>query len=76
MSDVLLQSDIRLGIMRSKHAVVSFLILASVLPDSLCMSEINVSSNTTLLELYLGLDLYVFSPKMLFRSTLCVTRYG
>ena len=72
MSYILLHGDIRSDLMRLKHAIVSFLILTSVLPDILCMSEINVSSNTALLKLYLGIAPHWFSPKMLFRSALCV----
>ena len=68
--------DIRLGIMWSKNAVESFLILTSILPDVLCMLEIIVSSNAVLSELYVGLALHWCYPKMFFRSALCVARYG
>ena len=70
ISYVLLHSDIRLGIMRSKHAVVSFLIQMSDLPDILRMSEIIVSNSAAFSELYLSLGSRRFSPKLSFRSAL------
>ena len=53
---VLLQRVIRLGIMQSKHVVASFSNLTSVLSDILCMSEMTMSSNAAMSELYFGLS--------------------